>query len=483
LIFNSIEFGILFFVAVLLCALLPGYRLQILLVASFVFYSWISWFFGIILFVMSVCGYFYPPILARAKSKAARSLVTAAVVFTILLPLLILKYWNFTATAIQQSASWIGIVFSVALITYPIPPGISFHSFQLIAYVVDVFRRQAPEEKRPIVFMLFSSFFPQLVAGPIERPNHLIPQLVNAGIFLRETTKPAVQLFIYGMFLKVAVADVVGLRVDEIYTAPPQQGALLLVGTILFYVQIYCDFSGYTLMALGVARFLGVRLVHNFNAPVLAISPGDFWRRWHLSLSQWFRDYVYIPLGGDRNGHLRWIIAVAVTFLVSGLWHGANWTFLAWGAVHGAGLIVSTVIASWWPQRALARWLIVAAWMATQLFVVLTWVLFRAETIDKARQILSTIGRDFLVTGTGWSDMLDISGLVGAPGFVVGAGFLAAIWVTRTDSWLFRNPEGLPLSYRGPIVSAIQHATMLGCIGFASLNAPQTAKPFIYFQF
>jgi D-alanyl-lipoteichoic acid acyltransferase DltB (MBOAT superfamily) len=484
LIFNSIDFAIFIFVVLVLCALLPQARLLILLAASFVFYSWISWLFGLVLFAMSACAYVYPAALPLFRSAWAKATATSGCIVAILLPLFFLKYWNFSADAAQQTAIAFGLAVSLAHISYPLPPGISFHSFQLLAYVVDVYKGRSAPEQRPVVFFLFSSFFPQLVAGPIERPNHLIPQLPAAGILRRKNAAAAFELFLYGLFLKVAIADVIGIKVDEIYAGALTQGSKLLIGTALFYVQIYCDFAGYSLMAIGVARALGVRLVQNFNAPVLAASPHEFWHRWHISLSQWFRDYVYIPLGGDRRGLPRWVIAIAVTFVVSGLWHGANWTFVIWGAVHGAALIVSVLIARAWPSRWKRVPFVIATWIGTQLFVVLTWVFFRSKTTEQAMQILDAIGRDFLITGQGWREMLSLPDILAVPGFVVLLGIPVIAWITLTDTWIYSNQDALPLSRFGWWGSVVQKCVMLGAIGFASLSSPpQSARPFIYFQF
>jgi alginate O-acetyltransferase complex protein AlgI len=470
LIFNSLPFAILFLVVIFLCAVLPRQRVWILLIASFVFYSWISWYFGIILFLMSVCGYLFP-----ALGRSATSLVVC--IIAILSPLLVLKYWNFTADTIQYLFAALGVSLTLVHIAQPIPPGISFHSFQLISYVVDVYRGRSKAEWRPGIFFLFSSFFPQLVAGPIERPNHLVPQLPNAGLFNRDDAASAFQLFLYGLFLKVAIADPVGIKVDQIYNAASQSGSVLLAGTILFYVQIYCDFCGYSMMALGVARALGVDLVQNFNAPMAATSLSDFWHRWHISLSQWFRDYVYIPLGGSKLGIPRWAVAVMVTFLLSGLWHGANWTFVIWGGLHGVGLVVSTL------SSRIVRVPVVLGWVLTQVFVTLTWVFFRAADMSQALGILTTIGRDFLVTGQGWTDALSIPQSIGIPPFVLTLGLLVLFWIARTDRAVLLCGGTRPLERNGRALGYLQKAVMATLIAAALLFGSVESRPFIYFQF
>jgi alginate O-acetyltransferase complex protein AlgI len=484
LIFNSLDFAVFFFIVIALCAIWPGARTLILLASSFVFYSWISWLFGAVLLAMSVCGYLAAARFETLRTGRGRVVLLCVAILVVLSPLLVLKYWNFAADTVHWAAAMAGLTVALVQINQPLPPGISFHSFQLICYLVDVFRRQASVERAPGRFFLFSSFFPQLVAGPIERPNHLMPQLADAGLLKRENSAVGFELFLYGLFLKLAIADVVGIKVDEIYSASQSQpGAVLLAATMLFYVQIYCDFAGYSLMALGISRVIGVELVLNFRSPVLAVSPADFWRRWHVSLSQWFRDYVYIPLGGDRRGVPRWVLAVAVTFLLSGLWHGASWTFVLWGAVHGAGLIVAALAASAWPRAAAIPGTLFAAWLLTQLFVVLSWVFFRAASVTQANQIMGTIASDFLVTGRGWTDIAALPQLLGVPVGAFLLGVLVLTWVTRLDLRLIADHTRSPLRARGRLLGYVQQGAMLAAIGLAATFAPAASRPFIYFQF
>ena len=482
--FNSVAFGIFFFIVVFLCRALPTWRVLILLLASFVFYSWLSWRFGIVLFVMSVVGYVAPFVMAEVSTLRLRKLALAVSIMLILLPLFILKYWNFVAGIVEQAAATAGITFVLLHNRYPLPPGISFHSFQLLAYVIDAFKKRIPTEQRLGIFFLFSSFFPQLVAGPIERPAHLIPQLDRAGTVEPQNVNAAFQLFLYGLFLKVVIADVVAIKVDQIYNSPLEShgGAVLLAATALFYIQIYCDFAGYSLMAIGVARAIGVRLVRNFNQPMIAASLHDFWHRWHISLSQWFRDYVYIPLGGSREGFPRQVLAIMAAFVLSGLWHGANWTFLIWGGLHGAALVLSLLIVRTIPEPIKRLpFMIVLAWLGTQLFVIVSWVFFRARTTEQAFGILSTIAHDFLVDGKGWVDLVALPHLLEIPAFLLVLGLVGGIWVLVLDRQLGRGDESeFPSSMGWPMGQLI----MILAIAYAAAFAPPTAgAPFIYFQF
>lgn len=581
--FNSVEFGWFFFIVISLCAVWPQARTLILLAASFIFYSWTSWTFGLILTAISICGYLAPPLFAQLKAHRARIAILLACIIAILSPLFILKYWNLFGSTIWESAAGLGIFFdptrypngpavpippdracpsnydiqdgmcrpfgrlisfdgfaivvlilaasgclapvlhgnsrsrrartailfaylflflilvvliwgaSVAAaiealvlirINQPLPPGLSFHSFQLISYVIDVYRKAAPVEPRPGIFFLFSSFFPQFIAGPIERPGHLIPQLRTAGLLSRKNSRVAFRLFLHGLFLKVAVADIVGIKVDEVYSGSTSySGAALFAGTALFYIQIYCDFAGYSLMALGVARALGVTLVQNFNAPILATSPTDFWHRWNISLSQWFRDYVYIPLGGSKRGIPRWVFAISITFLLSGLWHGANWTFVLWGAVHGAALIASVLLARAIPSHFTVVGGTLIAWIATQVFVTVSWVFFRAGSVSQSMDIISTISRAFLVTGRGWTDLFALPEQFGIPPFILIVGLLVLAWITLLDRATFESHGDHPFNCRSRWAGRLQQCVMIACIAFALTFGPAMSRPFIYFQF
>jgi alginate O-acetyltransferase complex protein AlgI len=482
--FNSIDFALFFLVVLGACRLWPGGRVLILLVASLVFYSWLSWWFGAILLAMSVCGYVAPIAMQRVAPIAGRRLILAIAIALILVPLFVLKYWDFLARSAEGLLSALGWAIAIVRINQPLPPGISFHTFQLISYAVDVFRKTFPVEHRLGIFFLFSSYFPQLVAGPIERPSHLIPQLPGRSID-REDAEAAYQYFLYGLFLKTAIADVVGVKVDGIYLAyASASGAELFVATALFYVQIYCDFAGYSLMAIGVGRALGVNLVRNFERPMIAMSPVEFWHRWHISLSQWFRDYVYIPLGGSRGTTTRWVFAVLATFLLSGLWHGANWTFVVWGFVHGIALVVAVMIARVTP-RVLANAIPVRAfaWLGTQLFVILTWTLFRAPNIYEAGDILARIAREFVIDGTGWGAIMQPSDILRVPPFVIAGGVLIWCWVVCLDTIVARTGNA-PLFGRSLTPARLANeCAMLMAIGFAASFAPVTGRPFIYFQF
>ena len=273
---------------------------------------------------------------------------------------------------------------------YLLPVGISFYTFQSMSYTIDFYRGEIEREKSFVRFATFVSFFPQLVAGPIERARNLLPQFLRAPKVTREDFADGLSLFVLGLFKKLALANYLALYVERVYGAPGDfGGGALALATFAFAWQIYFDFSGYTDMARGVARMMGFRLMPNFNNPYLAVSLGDFWSRWHISLSTWFRDYVYIPLGGNRKGVKRMYVNLLVAFIISGLWHGAAWTFLVWGTLHGLGLVATRQLErSEWFREHLPRFV---KQVGVFLFVCFAWIFFRAESMSDAGLIISRI--------------------------------------------------------------------------------------------
>ena len=265
--------------------------------------------------------------------------------------------------------------------------GISFYTFQTMSYTIDVYREKFPAERDFVCFALYVTFFPQLVAGPIERAGSLLPQLKEKHLFSREDFVAGAQLLISGFFRKVVIADLCGQFVDRVYGADgPVDGAAVAIATLLFAVQIYCDFAGYSEIAAGSARLMGIRLMRNFNRPYLSGSIREFWRRWHISLSSWFTDYIYVPLGGNRKGLKRQIFATLVVFAASGLWHGARWTFVLWGLLHGGLMVLELLFGK--RKKPQHRWLRV---VMTFLTVCLSWIFFRSNTLEQAFAFLAAL--------------------------------------------------------------------------------------------
>ena len=342
---------------------------------------------------------------------------------------------------------------------YVLPVGISFYTFQSMSYTIDFYRGAIAREPSFVRFAAFVTFFPQLVAGPIERAKNLLPQFAKRQRVTLADVSDGASLFLLGLFKKVALANYLGPYVDRVYgDAATQGGAALALATFAFAWQIYFDFSGYTDMARGVARCMGFRLMLNFRNPYLAVSLADFWSRWHISLSTWFRDYVYIPLGGSRVGSLRLWRNLLITFVISGLWHGAAWTFLIWGALHGLGLIANRALeqVAWWRERCprLAKRLVVFA------FVCFAWVFFRAESLGQAVEILQRI---FTI---GWADpQMPLLLLL----LVVSVWVYQFVHESPLRGWLEKPPVKVGLA-------VVMILWML-------LFAPGGGEPFIYFQF
>ncbi|MCC6702231.1 MAG: MBOAT family protein [Fluviicola sp.] len=305
--------------------------------------------------------------------------------------LLFFKYFNFFQNTTQLILSQFNIDYQPDHLSILLPVGISFYNFQTLSYSIDVYRGVIPVERHFGKFALFISFFPQLVAGPIERAKDLIPQLNNQEIkFKVEQMKDGVLMFVWGLFKKVVVADNVSLFVDTYYdTFDNQNGGHLLFATYLFAVQIYCDFSGYSDMAIGLAKMLGIELMNNFKTPYFSTSMTSFWRNWHVSLSTWFKDYLYIPLGGNRNGKFQTIKNTFFTMLIAGFWHGANWTFIMWGAINGFFLAFEKMLVS--PSIIKIKFLSFINIFIVFNLISFSWIFFRSQSIDQAFSIVSKI--------------------------------------------------------------------------------------------
>jgi len=349
MLFNSIDFFV--FLPIVFTAYWyftnKSLKLQNLLVllASYVFYGWWDYRFLSLIILSTVVDYvvglrIYHSILPKHR----KSWLFISIIFNLGL-LGFFKYYNFFIN------SWLNLLSSIGYATENVwtlkvilPVGISFYTFQTMSYSIDIYKKSLKPTKDFIGFAAFVSFFPQLVAGPIERASNLLPQILNKRVFNKKKAYSGVEMMIWGLFKKVVIADSLAPTVNHIFeNFQGMSGGTLILGAIYFAIQIYCDFSGYSDIAIGTARLFGFELMTNFNFPYFSKSIGEFWRKWHISLSTWFRDYVYIPLGGSKVGQLKGIRNVFVIFLVSGFWHGANWTFIAWGGIHALLFIPSFV--------------------------------------------------------------------------------------------------------------------------------------------
>lgn len=382
--FHSLEFLIFLPVVFVLHWVLPHrFRWALLLGASSLFYFWWNFWTGFLLVGATLVSWLCGRGIARSQSPYTRRALLVLALITCLGCLAVFKYAGFFA-------SLAGLELSLQII---LPVGVSFYTFQTLSYVIDVYRGQG-EESHFGYYALFVSFFPQLVAGPIERPGRLLPQLKAERTFSMENLSAGGWLLLEGYFKKVVIADGLAPFVDQVYAAPGEAlGPEIVLATVLFGLQIYCDFSGYSGIARGAAQLLGVELTENFRRPYEAASIREFWRRWHISLTSWFTDYVYIPLGGNRKGLPRQVVNLLAVFLLSGLWHGAGWTFLTWGLIHGlyraAGAVWEHIRGI--PEKECRPW----AHIRTFLLVSFPWLFFRAPSMADVLTLLSRLP-------TGW---------------------------------------------------------------------------------
>jgi alginate O-acetyltransferase complex protein AlgI len=397
MLFNSLEYLVFFPVVVALHFVLPHrYRHFLLLAASYLFYM--SWnpAYAILMVISTFVDYFVAMGMEGTRSQRRRSLLLSVSLAANFGLLFTFKYYNFFRDTVMAIAAGLGTHADLAVSSLLLPVGISFYTFQTVSYTVDVYRGTVRAERDPVFFALYVSYFPQLVAGPIERPENLLPQIRAEKNLDLGRVAAGLKIMLWGYFKKVVVADRAAAVVNAVYAEPASFGDVtLVVATFLFGVQIYCDFSGYSDIAIGSARAMGVRLMRNFDRPYWSPSIAEFWRRWHISLSTWFRDYVYIPLGGNRVPLLRRYFNLFMTFLLSGLWHGANWTFVVWGALHGAAMVASDATARARDRvaslvglsrlPALHRAVRIAV---TYVFVSLTWIFFRARSMADAFVVL-----------------------------------------------------------------------------------------------
>ncbi len=343
--FNSFEFLIFYPVVLALYFILPHrFRWPLLLVASYYFYA--CWQFELLFLIIetTLVSWLMSRIIERSKTQRSRRLALAVTLIVCLGVLAVYKYLNFIIGSIGGLISLFGKEASFAELSLVLPVGISFYTFQTLSYVIDVYRGDIKTEPNFFFYALFVSFFPQLVAGPIERPENLIPQLKEEHKWNRENAISGAKRMMLGFFKKIAVADLLSVYVDSVFNSPKDSTGLgVVIAVLLFSVQIYCDFSGYTDIAIGAARIMGIRLMKNFDYPYRAATVKEFWSRWHISLSSWFKDYLYIPLGGNRCPMWRHLLNIMIVFVISGLWHGAAWTFVIWGFIHGIYQVVGSL--------------------------------------------------------------------------------------------------------------------------------------------
>ncbi len=479
MLFNSLAFLIFFPTVVTLYFLTPyRWRWLLLLLASYLFYmSWRPEYIFLILISTGV-DYYAGRKMGGLAQKAERRKYLLLSVVTNLGLLALFKYFNFFSGAVEGALASAGIPYYAPQFEILLPVGISFYTFQTLSYSIDVYRGKIKPEKHLGIFALYVAFWPQLVAGPIERPAHLLPQFRERFDFDYARVRGGLLRMLWGFFKKMVIADRLAVYVSAVYNDPQAYtGVPVVLATIFFAFQIYCDFSGYADIAIGSAQVMGFDLVENFNRPYFAANIADFWRRWHISLSTWFRDYVYIPLGGKRVSRGRYSFNLMVTFVLSGLWHGANWTFVLWGALHGLYMIV---FVNWrdaarrFPSRSLGiggKMGRMAGVVSTFAAVTFAWIFFRAATVGEAFLLISQIF-------AGRGDLGALVSLVNERDFLLALLLIGLLLVLegfvkdRTlDEALARQPQGLRWTAYTCLLLAV---LWLGVF---------TQNEFIYFQF
>ncbi|HWB13968.1 MAG TPA: MBOAT family protein [Pirellulales bacterium] len=474
LIFLPVAFGVHF-------ALPQRWRALWLLACSYYFYMCWRVEYAALLALSTIVDYFCALLMANATSRY-RKRAFLILSLTVNLGLLFtFKYLGFFLHSIKTLTDASGFSADIPILNLLLPVGISFYTFQSLSYTIDVYRGAVPPERSLVRFALYVSFFPQLVAGPIERSSHLLPQFQNPTRLSVNQLESGCKLILLGFFKKLVIADRLALYVNPVYAQPDEYtGSTLLLATYFFAFQIYCDFSGYSDIAVGTAQLFGYDLRLNFHQPYFATNIQDFWRRWHVTLSTWFRDYLYLPLGGNQKGTGRTAINLMTVFCVSGLWHGANWTFVTWGAIHGLLLVGYLFYRQAIPQSSEARDRApssavrrLAAGILTFHLVLLTWVFFRAQDISSAVGIVKRVlSADCLCMPA-----LHVPGVSARQSIV---GIVAVLALLAFEKWGgvdFRSGfNGKPTAYRW----AVLYILMLSIVNFGMFHG---AQEFIYFQF
>ncbi len=472
MLFNSLQFaGFFIIVYCLYLAMNHKWQNRMLLIASFIFYGAWDWRFLFLMFVTIITDYFCALKIDESKEDKTKKRFLFLGIFVNLLILSFFKYFNFFATSLQGLFGYFGFSANPKLLNIILPVGISFYTFQALSYIIDVYRGDIRPTKSLRDCALFISYFPQLVAGPIMRAKDLLPQVIRPRKLSLEKFYEGCYLIFWGLFLKIFVADNLATIVNPVFASQgPYNAARVLIALYAFAFQIYCDFAGYSNIARGLGKCMGFDIMVNFNLPYFATNPSDFWKRWHISLSTWLRDYLYIPLGGNRVSGFITYRNLAITMLLGGLWHGAAWTFVIWGAYHGLLLIIHRSLKPVLAKLPVPRNPVLErAWFFLRVifffhFTCLGWLIFRAES---AGQIFSMLGS--FVSGFNLGSNMGLFSLV------------RLIWLLTLVQFIqFIRRDKMVIYRSGVIVKA---AFYIVCFYSMIIFGVNSGKEFIYFQF
>ncbi len=493
MLFNSYSFLVFFPIVVFAYFLIPKkVRYIWLLVASYYFYMGWNAKYALLLFASTIITYLSGLLLSAKKIRHVtkwKKCIVAVSFISNLSILFFFKYFDFMIVNINRILGALHIKMLTPQFDVLLPVGISFYIFQALSYTMDVYRGEVEAEKNVLKYALFVSFFPQLVAGPIERSKNLLKQVNEEHNFSYERMCQGLMLMTWGYFLKLVIADRIAIFVDHAYsTQTLYDGRYVLLASILFAIQIYCDFAGYSTIAIGAAKVLGFELMENFNCPYFATTVAEFWRRWHISLSTWFRDYLYIPLGGNRKGTIRKYVNTMVVFLVSGLWHGASWTYVVWGGLNGLYQVIGSILAPMkkkiavrFPKLDRSYGIRAVRMAVTFVLVDFTWIFFRADNFAQVKSVLSRMIHmnqpDLLANGT----LFDL-GLNKQNFIVLGIALLILLGADIAKYHQIKLHEVI-LGWNIVLRWSTIMAAITGILVFGIWGSGYQATNFIYFQF
>ncbi len=470
MLFNSLEFVIFLPLVIILYFITPyRFRWILLLAASYYFYMCWRVEYIILIITSTLIDYMSGIMMSKIKEKRRRIKYLILSLLTNFGLLFSFKYYNFFADTSNLVFGYLNIYHHIPELKVLLPVGISFYTFQTLSYSIEVFQGKQEAEKHLGYFALYVAFFPQLVAGPIERFNRLAPQLKQKHDFSYDNLINGLRLILYGFFIKMVIADNISVYVDQIYNSPETYNTISVITGLIFYsFQIYSDFYGYSLIAIGSALIMGINIIDNFKTPYLAKNISEFWQRWHISLSTWFRDYLYFPLGGNKVKKLRWILNILIVFTVSGLWHGANWTFVFWGAIFGIIYLLEKAFNKTFnikPVEKKFSFKHILLALKTFSLVTIIWIFFRSQGLTQMKSIFHALFYNSNIPG---KLTIDLKIWIFVIGFIISD---IILYNNRFDKWCSNKPVILRWTIYGLLIYTI--IVYSGVENF----------PFIYFQF